>query len=614
MADGTQIQALTTGSASYTYSLNDLSGAAVVSSAAPAKSSSAVNAYGGGDTVDISQEARDRATAQKDASASAETAGASIIPEGSIVDTVASATTKSGRQISVQRYSSAPASELYGYTKQNAGFGYTVSILDASGKTEQQFTLSQDTMVTEQEDGTLLVGSYKNGDETSGNDFIIGMNGKELSGGDGDDTIVELTADRASTRGDKTIAAGSISGGTGDDSVVLVGKSINANVDTGDGNDTITASGDLYTSNISTGAGDDKISVGGDLLVEGGTLTTGDGNDILEAKINLAAQKGATIDTGGGDDIISAGAIRANGNNSIVRTGDGNDTLNGNIGAIFQGTIDTGDGDDALNGNSWIGADYQGVINTGSGNDTLSSQVWLDATYGGRIDTGEGNDKLSSGAWITATYGGAIDTGLGDDSLESKGRIYSSSKGILNTGEGDDSIKSDTITLQNGGSINTGNGDDAIQTNSIGFSHNGEIDTGDGNDRISARIISGTGGGVLKTGEGNDSITAEVLAFVNIETGGGNDSISAKAILGSTIDTGSGSDAISYSLIDEYSKILNKGTLEATIIAESTGKAEKQDEDPYAAIINTYRNLITSQSADSKKMLSIMFNAYGIKR
>jgi hypothetical protein len=612
MADGTLIQALTTGPASYTYSLNELNGAAtVVSSAAPAKASSAVNAYGDGDTVDISQEARDLAAAQKDADA--ETAGASIIPDGLIVDTVASATTKSGRQISVQRYSSAPASEIYGYTKQSAGFGYTVSVLDATGKAEQQFKLSQDTIISEQEDGTLRIGNYTNGDETSGNDFIIGMNGKELSGGDGDDTIVDLTADRASARGNKTIAAGNISGGAGDDTVVLVGKSIEASVDTGDGNDTITASGDLSTTNISTGAGDDKISVGGNFLVEGGKLTTGDGNDILEAKYNLAAQKGATIDTGGGNDTISAGAIRANGNNSIVRTGDGNDTLNGNIGATFQGTIDTGDGDDSLKGKSWIGADYQGVINTGSGNDTLSSKNWIDTYAGGRIDTGDGNDTLYTDGRIDASYTGIINTGNGDDSLTSGSRMDSNFNGTISTGDGDDIVKAEFLYSGNGSRILTEGGDDVINAKHIALSHS-EIDTGDGNDRVQARIISGTGGGVLNTGSGNDSIQAELLAFVELNTGDGDDSISAKAILGSTIDTGSGSDALSYSLIDEYSKILNKGTLDATIIAESTGKAEKQEEDPYDVIINSYRELITNQSANSKKMLSIMLDAYGIKR
>ena len=37
MADGTQIQALTTGSASYTYSLNELNGAADVAASRPGR-------------------------------------------------------------------------------------------------------------------------------------------------------------------------------------------------------------------------------------------------------------------------------------------------------------------------------------------------------------------------------------------------------------------------------------------------------------------------------------------------------------------------------------------------------------------------------------------------
>jgi hypothetical protein len=250
------------------------------------------------------------------------------------------------------------------------------------------------------------------------------------------------------------------------------------------------AAGIYNIGSIYTGEDDDRItgineavsSFGYDygIYAEGGTIDTGDGNDIITG----ITQKGKGIYS----------------SNSNINTGDGNDTITASTldfyGLYIQDTggIDTGKGNDIITGTasfSGIFNYFDTFVNTGEGNDIMTGNG---STYGfafgnfGFIDTGAGNDII-----------------IGSNIDEADGILDTVGTGLLNGGEFD-------------GFMYTGDGNDIITgiataTSGIGIS-NGDtytIDTGNGNDFIIGSASTGVGilnRGTINTGNGNDSIIA----------------------------------------------------------------------------------------------------------
>ncbi len=305
------------------------------------------------------------------------------------------ATTKSGRQVSISQF-------VAGGQGQPAQVGYAVSISGDANHEAQSFQVAGDSIINEDENGELHISAYSAGKETNGDDIIIGSGGGALSGGQGNDTIFDVSPNLPK----------SISGGDGNDTIIVATNSLEDTID--------------------AGAGDDKLIVKGGIL--GGEIKMGDGNDSVQAR-NIGTFSGqTTIDTGNGNDSVSADFIGANGSQVNIKTGDGNDKVHAayiGMGGDNQVNIDTGDGNDLVDA-SWIGLAFGGSasqvnINTGKGDDTVRSS-WIGTSLGSgstqvNIDTGEGNDTINS-SWVgTSIEGGSsqvnLKTGDGNDTITS---------------------------------------------------------------------------------------------------------------------------------------------------------------------------------------------------
>jgi hypothetical protein len=159
----------------------------------------------------------------------------------------------------------------------------------------------------------------------------------------------------------------------------------NSTIDTGDGRDTITGAAWPYyggpsiynLGSIETGNDADYISTYANFglyynnstyygrLDNYGTVSLGDGNDVLDAMVDVtyqpyekALQNLGTIEAGNGDDIIFSNTGIYN--SGFINTGNGNDTItsggvdgSGNVitgGFDGSGNVFLGDGEDYLHG------------------------------------------------------------------------------------------------------------------------------------------------------------------------------------------------------------------------------------------------------------------------
>lgn len=198
-----------------------------------------------------------------------------------------------------------------------------------------------------------------------GNDLLLEIEGVELTGGAGDNSIDATTAVVPVTL---IGAAGNdtLRGGAGDDHLEgLAGDDL---LDGGGGVDRVVGEADVdwtLTDVALEGDGADTL-----VSIEAAVLTGGDGANLLDAtdfsgNVTLVGGKGNDtlrggsgndrLDGGAGDDRIAghAGSDRANGGsgNDVLLGGAGNDTLLGGSGAD---SILGGDGDDTLKGQGGI--------------------------------------------------------------------------------------------------------------------------------------------------------------------------------------------------------------------------------------------------------------------
>jgi hypothetical protein len=307
---------------------------------------------------------------------------------------ITTATTQSGRTVALESYEYAtPVTDENGASVAQSG--YRVTISGNGDEADQSYILTDSTIINEDANGTLRIGTYASGQETSGDDIIIGtgLGGSALSGGDGNDTLIVLSPFGKST----------ISGGAGDDTVFVAGD-LTGNVDTGTGDDTIVATtigfGDAAT--IDTGEGDDiiaavSIGFGGSV-----TINTGEGDDDIAASWIGVHGGQVNIDTGSGDDAIAASWIGVDNAQVNITTGSGDDTIDASwIGVDnAQVNIDTGSGDDGIYA-TWIGVNGGQVNISGGGGGSGSNSYGLALVNGD-----DGNDEPA----VTA---GMVDKGFG---------------------------------------------------------------------------------------------------------------------------------------------------------------------------------------------------------
>lgn len=259
--------------------------------------------------------------------------------------------------------------------------------------------------------GADLLSGLDGNDTLNGGTVLSPGSSDTLDGGNGDDV---LNAGRYSYSSDVlyggeghdtlTVKAGSNSlyGGGGDDLLVSGGGGMYHGptdyLDGGSGNDTLEGGGSL-----SGGDGDDLMTTN----VFTGYVTGGQGHDTISGS-GGAGYSNLWVDGGAGDDAIDSYAL----NNSLTTYGgEGNDTIGGS--AQMDVKLDGGVGDDVVNGHRGTGASGTVSVFGGDGNDAVSG-----VNYGGdcTVDGGSGDDTLSgqsSHGWVT------IDGGIGNDSLTS---------------------------------------------------------------------------------------------------------------------------------------------------------------------------------------------------
>lgn len=224
------------------------------------------------------------------------------------------------------------------------------------------------------------------------------------------------------------------------------------------------------------------------------TVTTGNGNDVINVSSITDATKGATISTGTGNDNITGGAGA-----DVINAGDGNNTISGGAGA---NSINAGTGNDTVtvaNGNNTInvGAGANSVT-VGTGNNTITAGAGAD-TVG--LGAGAGNN--------TITLGDGANT------------INSATANGNNTVTGGAGV--DTITLGNGNNtISTLGGADVI----VVGNGNNNISAGEGGDTITL----GTGMNTITLGGGNDTVN------LGIPTSGGAYSTITDFAIGDILD------------------------------------------------------------------------------
>jgi hypothetical protein len=420
---------------------------ALLSNASPtAGSSAAQTAPSTNDTVALSAEGRQLAAAipspvltETDAAPSPiDATSAQQLGKAVLVGT---ATTQSGRKVTIEQYN--PATAADNGVSPEPRTGYMVTIAATDQQEQQRYMLNGNTIINEDENGALHVSAYSQA--TDGNDIIIGLLDTSLSGGAGDDTLFDF----------RQGGMGNIDGGAGDDTIVVSGVHSVGYIHSGDGNDTINFTGNVVGADISTGDGNDTVNIAGS--VYGGNISLGAGNDSLQANdLSTFFTGQLNVDTGDGNDQIKAGSIGEGKGQVNIDTGNGNDLIHaGDIGIGGQVNINTGDGNDSIHA-SWIGIGGNSQVN---------------------IDTGDGNDRVHSN-WI----------GIGTDGHETQVNI--------NAGSGNDSLSFDWLGVAGVASgqvnINTGSGNDSLTFNWLGGEDVGNsqvnINMGSGNDYINAGI------------------------------------------------------------------------------------------------------------------------------
>jgi len=456
----------------------------------------------------------------------------------------------------------------------DGGTGNDTLVVDASAETQavQLFTGGSPTFQVRSTSGNLYVDAYN-------------MERVQFTGGSGNDQI--STGERG----------GTVNGGAGIDSWSADLSGLFANVSFILGTTTsIAAAGltsilNLERISLSTGSGNDTVTGG----ARDDNISTGDGNDIIDAKTRPTAAGSGTDTVDGGLDtdtlVVNAGAetqgvqLFSGGSPTFqVRSTSGNfyvDAYNMEIIKIATGSgadqINTGDHAGTIDGGGgidWWLADLSavsGAIGFALGTSTSIGAAGLTSILGiERITliTGGGSDLIYGGAQADS-----IITNAGNDTIDAKTRPIAGGTDTADGGVGTDTLvvnasaETQAVQLFSGGSptfqirstsgnfyvdaynmeivkIATGAGADQINTGN----HAGTIDGGGGIDWWLADLSALTSGVGFALGTTTAIAAAGLTSILGLEritlaTGGGNDVI----IGGSQADnitTGAGNDMI----------------------------------------------------------------------
>lgn len=252
---------------------------------------------------------------------------------------------------------------------------------------------------------------------------LVNTAGGEMRSGAGDD-IVFMFADEAH-----------ISTGGGNDTIYFAELSQNNTIDAGHGNNTVYMKGRNQTVNL--GDGDNTIRAMG---MNGGSVTTGDGNNTVIFENNSSLWNGATISLGHGDNVVRVHEVRAqsqlnmgNGNNTLdvydvhdasVSLGDGNNTVQGHT-LGENGRLSAGDGNNSL---AFYSIHSTGEFYAGDGANLIQVAVIEDRA---RVSVGNGNNDI-----VVEEIGDEAGFSTGDgNNVFQVARI--DGKALLNFGTGD---------------------------------------------------------------------------------------------------------------------------------------------------------------------------------
>jgi len=333
----------------------------------------------------------------------------------------------------------------------------------------------------------------------SGNDILTDLSGAStLSGGEGSDSLLGL---------------GFLEGGIGDDSLTTnvstdaANQGLHTTLSGGDGDDTLIDNGG-FADLLDGGAGDDSISANG-TPTHSDTAVGGDGNDTLvgqyasfsggEGNDFMAAWGHSTVDGGNGEDLIFVSEDA-----NSISGGDGNDAITARG---TNDTIDGGAGDDVIQGH--------GLLSGSDGNDTISGQGTLNGGNGNDLILAEGGSTVDGGTGVNfaAFAGNSVDYAVlthGSDLLVmQKGSDLSHAVTVTGINE----LRFDDLQMNIGdigiGLIMSGTAtDDTIGGNAFADM----IDGGDGNDLMSGygnddTLSGGEGADTLIGGVGKDRLT-----------------------------------------------------------------------------------------------------------
>uniref|UniRef100_A5WEB3 Uncharacterized protein n=1 Tax=Psychrobacter sp. (strain PRwf-1) TaxID=349106 RepID=A5WEB3_PSYWF len=214
---------------------------------------------------------------------------------------------------------------------------------------------------------------------------------------------------------DKAYINGTISGGTlnmgSGGSIVQIRTLTGGSVTSTDGVDDIKVTGAMSGGSISTGNDNDKVIIEG-IMKGDSSINTGSGNDTVEVtqSVEKSGIYSPSLDLGTGDDSFKSSQFKS----GTLSMGDGIDIVDitDTSSGMSGGTIDLGAGNDTINLANMTG----GTINGGVGNDNINIVKYT----GGTINGGDGIDTVhitGSGSSLTTSSISAVevlDLGTGD--------------------------------------------------------------------------------------------------------------------------------------------------------------------------------------------------------
>ncbi|MBX9608762.1 MAG: hypothetical protein K2Y51_21255 [Gammaproteobacteria bacterium] len=493
------------------------------------------------------------------------------------------------------------------------------------------------------------------------NDFTLGADGQDVTGGSGDDTLRATTGQ---------LAGASLAGGAGSaDTLVLTSNAVS----------TVTVGGTLSGIEVMDL---DAINVGVDFTANADVrqVLAGSGADTL----NLAAvAAGATVSAGAGADTVTGGAgndsidVGVDGDADLVNAGGGSDTVL-NFGA--GDTINLEGGADTA-AYAAVNATVDG--GTGGGADTLEiaattgamtfdfSQTNAQQVTVGGTGTWRNFENLAAGGashalTVTLASGStSVVTGSGDDRVGLRVQNVS-----VDAGAGIDTLAVSgggalLIDLSTGGDQLSGLG---VYTNFenvdgasasatmivIGGENTAFIHTGSGNDTISGGVTVNAGGGsnnivadarttIVTAGAGADSLDATGAAqgvTVNLGDGanavlgsafddvvtlgagvdtlaldGGSDTVIGTLSAGDTVDLGADDDSFTFQALGDAGMVVDGGAGSDTLVIAATSAPMTIDfsdaNDNLAAESGSYRNFDNLDAAAAIDALTVTTSAAG---